>query len=150
MSKKKMTIVLANALSAMMLFSGCSIFEQVDTSRDETKSQLQISVRDSGFGTNWFSALARGFEEKYAGVSFEEDKMGVQVTDVPKRDNAGASLLGTIKNASDAVLGIENLHYVDYATTNTGIKSTYRKRTVWGIGTRTTTQISRAFYLSRI
>ncbi len=115
MNKKTLSLALAGVLSVTTLLSGCGLVE-VESAKDETKSQLQISVRDAGFGTNWFSALARGFEEKYANVSFEDGKMGVQVTDIPKRDNAGSSMMGTIKTASDAVLAVENLHYVDYAT----------------------------------
>lgn len=58
---------------------------------DETKTQLHVSYHFSGFGEEWMKELKKNFEAKYANVSFEEGKMGVQLAN-PKGDTTSTSL----------------------------------------------------------
>ncbi|MBR2646358.1 MAG: extracellular solute-binding protein [Clostridia bacterium] len=46
---------------------------------DANKTQLNVFHYFAGFGDEWLIELKKNFEEKYANVSFEEGKMGVQV-----------------------------------------------------------------------
>ena len=53
---------------------------------NEEQTQLYVATFEGGFGTGWMDTLAERFEKKYANVSFEEGKMGVQVIAKPERD----------------------------------------------------------------
>ena len=46
---------------------------------DPTKTQLWVFNYDGGWGRSWLDSIKTDFEEKYADVSFEEGKTGVQV-----------------------------------------------------------------------
>lgn len=46
---------------------------------DPTKTQLQVKTFRAGFGDEWLYELEARFEEAYKDVSYEDDKMGVQV-----------------------------------------------------------------------
>lgn len=46
---------------------------------DPTKTQLLVQNYTAGFGDQWLYDLETRFEEAYAGVSYEDGKMGVQV-----------------------------------------------------------------------
>jgi hypothetical protein len=57
---------------------------------DKTKTQLYVYNYDGGVGTRWLDNIVAEFTEKYAGVSFEEGKTGVQVEVSRGKDNLQA------------------------------------------------------------
>ncbi len=46
---------------------------------DTNKTQINVRYFDSGYGSEWLSAIAEEYEKKNANKSFEEGKTGVQV-----------------------------------------------------------------------
>ena len=88
---KELITILMCSIIAFTCFSGCSNFfhrnenEKIDTG----KSQLYIGNCNGGLGFEWLEEVATAFEMKYADISFEEGKKGVQVI----IDN---SVIGTI------------------------------------------------------
>ena len=115
--KKKIARFLSLALGTAMVMSTVACgnpFVETEREIDETKSQLYVSTRDAGIGVEWFKKLARGFEEKYANVPFEEGKMGVQVLENADRNNTGSGQLGTIARSDYSVLMCEAMQYSSY------------------------------------
>lgn len=71
--------IVAVALGALMVFAaGCSR-EPGGEAEQKDKTQLYIGVFEGGLGSDWVYALKKDFEEKYADVSFEPGKTGVQL-----------------------------------------------------------------------
>ncbi len=92
---------------------GDSGTEKVDTE----KTQLLVSHFNGGFGDAWIREMKKQFEEKYASVSFEDGKTGVQVMITDHKNTA------TNKNfdisADDAyVFFNENVPYKNFADMN--------------------------------
>ena len=81
--KKTFSVMMAGILCVpTVLLSACSTSEK----RDETKTQLDISYFAGGFGEDWINQAKKEFEQKYANVSLEEGKTGVQVWIDPHKD----------------------------------------------------------------
>lgn len=92
MKRKLLARIFALALCAvtampMVACGGSGGGEEIDTS----KTQLRVSYHFSGFGEEWMKELKKNFEEKYANVSFEEGKMGVQLPN-PKGDTTSTTM----------------------------------------------------------
>lgn len=113
---KKLVRFLSLCLCAILLcpFAACVSCSDDIVDVDETKSTLYVSTRDAGIGTEWFEALAKGFEEKYADTAFEDGKVGVQVITEANRNNTGTGMLGTIKSSLYSVMMLEQVQYTDY------------------------------------
>lgn len=76
------------------------------------KTILKVGTYDGGVGTAWLDDAAKAFEEKYAGVSFNTDEMGVKVDVVGTKGYNGATLLdGTLDRD---VYFTENVSYFDH------------------------------------
>ncbi len=93
MRKNGLARVLALALCAVAVAPtvACGGGSGGGEAADDSKTQLHISYHFSGFGDAWVWELKRNFEAKYADVSFEEGKMGVQLTN-PKGDTTSTTL----------------------------------------------------------
>lgn len=50
-----------------------------NNSIDKSKTQLYVANYNGGMGSRWLDEYAKGFEEKYKNVSFEDGKTGVEV-----------------------------------------------------------------------
>ncbi len=116
--KKVVGLVVSLTMLASSLVGCNKLLEEEVVKVDTTKTTIYVSTRDAGFGTNWFSTLARGFEKKYENTSFESGKMGVQVIDEAVRANTGGELRGTIANSQTSVFFVETMNYTDYVGGN--------------------------------
>lgn len=116
MNKKRLLAVLiATIMSASVaggIFSGCRSMSN-NIGVDNTKSQLYISNHDGGYGSTWLDRTIARFTEKYAEVSFEEGKQGVQIW-VDKNKTLGTSLVGTIAGSSSEIFFCESGYYYSF------------------------------------
>ena len=134
MMKKLLSLVLA----LLLVFSlvGCSELmadDDTDTSirshdnveKDETKSQLNVSCWNGGFGVEWLDAIATRFEDKYKDHSFESGKKGVQITIIPNRSNVYDAFATNIISSEDNEIAIsEQCNYNGFVVKNTAIDIT--------------------------
>lgn len=81
---------------------------------DTSRTQLYIGNYDGGLGSIWLDEFTKYFEAKYADVSFEEGRVGVQI--VPNNDRAfgGNTLQTTIANRQADVIFGEDIVYYNY------------------------------------
>ncbi len=113
-SFKFLSVIMA-LLFATPLLGGCGS----DDNRpiDDTKTQLSVSVVPSGYGSDWLKQWALDFEKEFANTSFEEGKLGVQVTtstDAP----GGNNLLSYMPGVETEVIFTEDVDY--YTVANAG------------------------------
>lgn len=125
---KKLTKFLSVALSATMLvsaFAGCNRTPEDEGEVDETKTQLSVSNYEGGYGRAWLDNAIERFEAKYAGTSFEEGKMGVEVhVDSTKDGKAGETFLTTVANTDFHVVITEDVSYQQVALTGIALDIT--------------------------
>ena len=82
---------------------------------DDTKTQLYVFSYNGGVGNEWFDHTIESFEAKYADVSFEDGKLGVQV--IPdKQKDAGTSMVDSFKNKNIDVVFNETVRYNEWVT----------------------------------
>ena len=116
-AKNVLATISAIALSATTLIgAGCgstSGGKEVDT----TKTQLFIATRNSGYGCEWFWGMAEEFEKKYANVSFEEGKKGVQVIGTPDA-SANASLATNLQKSDYHVIITDTVDPTEMISSN--------------------------------
>lgn len=105
--------------------TGCGGSEQMPgtegnsgSTSDGNKTELVVATYDGGLGTTWLQDAATRFEEKYADVSFEEGKKGVQISIVKNASYEGAVVLSSMKHETADVWFTENVDY--YAHINAG------------------------------
>ena len=92
---KKVIALTMTALLAMTGLVGCR--ERAELGIDYSKTQLYVYNYDGGVGSEWLDKVITRFENEYAGESFEDGKMGVQV--IPQKTKSGfESLLQSSKN----------------------------------------------------
>ena len=90
MMKKRIAAVALSCMTLSMgVMAGCKPpIDSGDVQVDTTKSQLSVANYDGGVGSDWFRTVIKNFEEKYAKVSFEDGKEGVQIVpDIGKADH---------------------------------------------------------------
>lgn len=117
MIKKLLTIVLALAvLLGCTACGGGGGGEIVD----RTKTQIYVSNFAGGFGSEWLTKIKLDFEEAYKDVSFEEDKVGVQVI-LDNHKNIGSKQLASIKSDENYIFINEDVSYWDVVTTETAL-----------------------------
>lgn len=80
---------------------------------DNTKTQLNISNFDGGFGTEWLYQAKARFEKMYENTRFETDKMGVQVHIDPNKDQ-GHHIIDSIKDSDTDVYFTQGVNYYDF------------------------------------
>ena len=85
-----------------------------DTVVDESKTQLIVATYDGGLGSEWIEDSASRFEEKYADVSFEEGKKGVQVRVLKSSNYGGDGVRDTMHSEEADVWFTENVNYKEH------------------------------------
>ena len=112
---KKVVAVFLATVSALCLISckgGNNIRKESQSEQesiDVTKTQLNVGFYYAGLGKDWIQEAKTLFEEKYKDVSFETNKMGVQVVlNLDKSGLNGSNLLTTISKKEDQVFFVEN------------------------------------------
>lgn len=81
---------------------------------DSDRTQIYVFSYNGGVGNDWLDATIAAFEAKYANVSFEEGKMGVQV--IPDKQKVTAvSMIDSFPNSTYDVIFNENLRYNEWA-----------------------------------
>lgn len=94
--KKRLLATLAIALCAIFMFplSACNQSDDPDSEKvDPNRTQLYVCNYDGGYGTDWLYAVKKRFEEAYRDVSYEKDKMGVQI--IVNKDRRKANVLAS-------------------------------------------------------
>ena len=113
---KKVVALFLATVSALCLFScgkrGSNIRNEGQSepeSVDVTKTQLNVGFYYAGLGKDWIQEAKTLFEERYKDVSFETNKMGVQVVlNLDKSGLNGSNVLTTISAKEDHVFFVEN------------------------------------------
>lgn len=80
MKKKGNGRIAALAMASLTVCTTAACGQVVVNPADKTKTQVQISAYEAGYGTDWLENFADEFEKRYAETSFEEGKVGVQVS----------------------------------------------------------------------
>ena len=121
-TKKMLSVLLAvMMLSSTAIMAGCNpsggggggigggtgVTEKVDKNR----TQLYVGNYNGGYGDVWLQALKTRFEEEYKDVSFETDKMGVQVIIDNKKEEykSWENLSTTIEKSKNAIYFTEGI-----------------------------------------
>ena len=102
-----MPLVVISALSAV----GCG--GRGGESADKSKTQLYVATFDGGFGSSWMDAVEKRFEEKYANVSFEPGKVGVQIIAKPERELTNEALVAKLSGMTHEVFFSEAINYYE-------------------------------------
>ncbi len=85
--KKLVSLILAACLIVSgMSLAGCG--NKGGEKIDKNKTQLYVSHFSGGFGEKWIYQMKEEFQNKYANVSFEDGKTGVQVIISPHKNTA--------------------------------------------------------------
>lgn len=117
---KRFLKIMAVALSASLAFvaTACGSTQVLD----DGKTQLSVGVYDGGLGQDWTRAVADAFEEKYANTSFEEGKLGVQVTIYGKGQKANYEPSVLIPNIQNGI-ATNDVYYTANADVNKFVKA---------------------------
>lgn len=104
-----------------MLLVGLVCFSVIGCDRDgekvdKTKTQLYVATFDGGFGSSWMDEVEKRFEAKYASVSFEEGKTGVQIIAKPERELTNETLVNKLSGMTHEVIFTEAINYYDLQT----------------------------------
>lgn len=114
---KKMCVLLALVMmisSVGILFTGCDTEGPGTVQVNPNKTQIYVFSYNGGVGNDWLDATIAAFEAKYADVSFEEGKMGVQV--IPDKQKVTAvTMVDSFPNSSYDVIFNENMRYNEWA-----------------------------------
>lgn len=109
-------------LVCIMALVICFSFTACDTTpeegkfvRDDSKSQIKVTVWDGGYRKNWADNWAKAFEQKYAETSFETGKKGVQVEVLFSSANTGIFNVGT---RDEDIIFSEQSKYYEFIKTN--------------------------------
>ena len=111
-----MLLAIGVSVSSMMACSPQMLGEKVEV--DETKTQLFVGNNEGGMGSRWLDAYKKGFEAKYADVSFEAGKKGVEVVVLNDKTVYGANLQSTIDKSDVNVVFSEMVDYHQYVEFN--------------------------------
>ena len=110
--KKTMKQALSIGLVSLLSFTafGC---DRGGESVEAGKSQLYVATFAGGFGTSWMDSVEKRFEEKYANVSFEEGKVGVQIVSKPERELTNETLVAKLEGMTHEVFFSEAINYYE-------------------------------------
>lgn len=120
MKRKTKFRIFSLVLATVALSSACG--QEVVDFNDNTKTQVQISAYESGFGTEWLENYADTFEEKYKDVSFEEGKVGVKIS-VNWNQDSYSTVLSKVASSDNAIY-LNNVNYYDVATSGVALDLT--------------------------
>lgn len=112
MMKKIMASILAAVMVLSVAACGAKTTEEVDSS----KTQLYVGNFAGGVGSEWLESAMAQFEEKYADVSFEEGKKGVQLIlgENNKTTMAGQELKKVISSSKTEIFFTQGVYYHDW------------------------------------
>ena len=124
MTKKLIAMVLAAVMLAGVL-TGCGSIGTVQntepaaqntqaTEDNSNKSQITVATWDGGLGSKWLEDAAERFEELYKDKSFEEGKVGCDISIIASRSFDGSGMAFT--PLTHDVYFVEGVDY--YAMTN--------------------------------
>lgn len=118
---KKLKRVLSATMVSMLLlsaFAGCgglagggSESAGGGSNGKSDKTVLKVGVFNGGLGHEWAKTLEKEFEEKYAKISFENGKEGVDVIINPQKD---LFKVATIKSTIQQNSSAEDIYYTCY------------------------------------
>ena len=80
---------------------------------DATKTQLNVTTFEGGYGTGWLEAVKARFEEAYAEVELEPGKKGVQVWIKEDRNLTHEMLVQNLEGSEQEVFFTEAVNYGD-------------------------------------
>lgn len=103
-------LALVSAFSAVGAGAGCG---RGGEKVDKTKTQLYVATFAGGFGSSWMDAVETRFEAKYAGVSFEPGKTGVQIIAKPERELTQEALVAKLSGMTHEVFFTEAINYYE-------------------------------------
>lgn len=106
---RKLTKIISGFLGCLFsvtAFAACDRSLGGDPIRAD-QTQLTIGVFDGGLGSEWIYAVKKDFEAKYADVSFEEGKKGVQLRPVPSRSFTQTGMENNIESFKEDVIFAE-------------------------------------------
>ena len=106
----KKTLIMLLALVSAFSAVGCG---RGGEAADKTKTQLYVATFDGGFGSSWMDAIEKRFEEKYANVSFEPGKVGVQIIAKPERELTNETLVNKLSGMDHEVFFSEAINYYE-------------------------------------
>lgn len=82
---------------------------------DEGKSQLNVGLFQAGLGREWMDQAVADFEAKYANVSFEDGKQGVQVhVDHKVAEFKPGTFQTNVRNLTNAIYYLDQTNYTNY------------------------------------
>ena len=112
--KKKLVMLLAlvTSLSAVFSATGCGSVRGGEAV-DKTKTQLYVATFDGGFGSGWMNSVEERFEARYANVSFESGKTGVQIIAKPVRELTNEVLVAKLSGMDQEVFFTESVNYYE-------------------------------------
>ncbi len=110
--KKIMKKLLAGMLVSVVSFSVISCGRGGEAA-DQSKTQLYVATFAGGFGTSWMDSVEERFEKKYANVSFEDGKVGVQIIAKPVRELTNEQLRVDLSGMEHEVFFTEAINYYD-------------------------------------
>ena len=114
--KKMMQKSLVSVMALVCAFSAVGCGSRGGESADQSKTQLYVATFEGGFGTSWMEAIEKRFEEKYANVSFEPGKTGVQIVAEPERALTNETLVAQLSGMTHEVFFSESINYYDLQT----------------------------------
>ena len=106
--KEILSFVLCLACLTTCIACGDNSVEQVD----DNKTQLYVGYINNGHGKAFLEDAKERFEEKYANISFETGKTGVQI--FFDEVEYGSKLLSTIRGSRTEVFFVSDVDYVQY------------------------------------
>lgn len=118
--KRKIALLLAGVM--MFSVTGCQgiVGPKVAEEAEGNKTQLYVGNYLGGVGDEWLKDAIERFEEKYADVSFEDGKKGVQVI-ISQNDRAtvgGPRLIENIESYETEVYFSEGNFYYEWVNRN--------------------------------
>ena len=110
---KKITRFFAILLAFISMFSltACSPAGG-GTNADDDKSLLYIRYYNAGFGNRWLLAAEQRFEEMYENISFEENKVGVDIILDPS--DSKSDFMNDMKTQRDYIYFAESFDMTSY------------------------------------
>lgn len=114
MRKKIVAMILAAAM--VLSVASCGVGVKTTEQVDSSKTTLYVGNFAGGVGSEWLESAMDKFEEKYADVSFEEGKKGVQLIlgENNKTTMAGQELEKMISTSKTEVFFTQGVYYNDW------------------------------------
>ena len=109
---KKARVIVVILLTIITAFSvmGC---RKKKKSYDESKTQLLIGIQEGGFRFNWLERWIDDFQEMYKDHSFEEGKVGIEITYEPAKNLAG-NCANTVRDSDYDIVFNEQTNHTDF------------------------------------